>query len=105
MVSCTTKQHWELLLDADVVIGEARDEGRLVEGDVGDGEVLVIRDDVTDTGDDTTMAEGGKLADFEGENVSFVVVFVVFVRGAGDVTRVFEREYGDSIVTTETPEV
>ena len=64
MVSCTTKQHWELLLDAGVVIGEARDERDLVEGNLGEDEIVLVRDDGTDTGDELGMAECDKFADF-----------------------------------------
>lgn len=103
MASCTTKQHWELLLDAGVVIGEARDEGRLPEGNVGDGEIVVLGDDGADIGDETRLAEGSRSVGFGGENVGFVLVFVVLERGARAVTRVFECEYGDPIVMFETP--
>lgn len=105
MVSCTTKQHWELLFDADVVIGEARDDGELVEGSIVDDEIVLFRSDVTDTGDEIGMAECGELDGFGGENVNFVVVFFVSERGPGAVTRVCECEYDDSIVMFETPGV
>ena len=101
-MSCTTKQHWELLLKADVVVGEARDDGELVEGNIGDDEIVLFRGDDTDPGDEIEVAVCGELAGFEGENVNFVVVFIVSGRGPVAVTRVFEREYGDPIVTFET---
>ena len=94
-MSCTTKQHWELLLDAGVVIGETGDDGELVEGNIGGDEIVLLRGDSTDKGDERRTAEGDELAGFGGENVNFVVVFVVSESGAGAVTRVFEREYGD----------
>ena len=102
MVSCTTKQHWELLLEAGVVIGEAR-ERDLVDGNIGEVENALVRDDGADTGDKLGIAECDKFTGFEGGNVDFAVVFVVPRKGAGRVMEVFKREYGDSIVMFGNP--
>ena len=102
MVSCTTKQHWELLLDAEVVIGEARDN---VVDNTGEDEIVLVRGDDTDTGEELGVAECDRFAGFGGENVNFAVLFVVPGRGAGRVTEVLEREYGDSMGMFEDPGV
>ena len=53
MVSCTTKQHWELLLDAGVIMGEGCDERVLIGDNVGEGEFAAVRGDDRDTRGET----------------------------------------------------
>ena len=83
MVSCTTKQHWEVLVDAGEVIGEGGDEEAITEGDVGEGEIVVIRGNGTDTRDEVGLARGDGLAVFDEKDVDSVVVPGVSVGGGG----------------------
>ena len=111
-MSCTTKQHWEVLIDAGVVIGEGGDEEAITEGDVGGGEIVMIRGNGTDTRGEVGLARGDGLAVFDENGVDSVVVPGVSVGGGGgelmggggDETMVFEDEYGDPIVTVGVPE-
>lgn len=103
-MSCTTKQHWEALFDAGVVIGEGGDKGAPIEDDVGGVEIVVIKGDGTETRVEVGLAGGGELGAFDENSVDSVVVPGVSVGGGRAGPTKVEDEYCVSIVTIGTPE-
>ena len=93
-----------MLIDAGVVIGEGGDEEAITEGDVGKGEIVVVRGNGTDTRDELGLARGDGLAVFDEKSVDFVVVPGVSVGGGGGEMMAFEGEFRDSVVTIGVPE-
>lgn len=94
-----------MLIDAGVVIGEDGDKGALIEDDVGEGEIVVVRGDDTDTRNEVGLAGSGGLSVFDGKSVDSVVVPGVSVGGIGGGMKVFEGKYVVIIVTIDTPGV